>query len=362
MSEKILSVIVPSYNMEKYLPKCLGSLVVAPELMEGLEVIVVNDGSRDRTSEIAHEFATKWVETFKVIDKENGHYGSCVNAALKVATGKYVRILDADDYFDSTCFVGYLKWLDRVSKEWDPDCIVSDFRYVDGVGTETSLAHYGFPDGRVFTPNESLDFCGMNIGVHAVAHRLGILRLTGFHQTEGMPYSDTEWSFLPMFAVYKIAYFPQPVKCYLEGREGQTMSPSQLRANASKYVAIVKRIFEEYGHARAGDLPDRGKYCRHVVEDLVKWILSIYLLGAHGGAITTDVAKEFDEALRFHVPDVYRASEEFAASRMRFRYVKAWRENGYDDKALNFRIYRLYRTFVRFIRRWGVAQRWMGMA
>ena len=75
MREKILSIIVPSYNMEKYLPKCLGSLVVAPELMERLEVFVVNDGSKDRTSEIAHEFASKWPNTFRVVDKSNGHYG-----------------------------------------------------------------------------------------------------------------------------------------------------------------------------------------------------------------------------------------------------------------------------------------------
>ena len=85
MSAKILTVIVPSYNMEKYLPKCLGSLIVASELMERIEVIVVNDGSTDRTSEIAHEFAANYPQTFKVIDKSHGHYGSCINTALPIA-------------------------------------------------------------------------------------------------------------------------------------------------------------------------------------------------------------------------------------------------------------------------------------
>ena len=107
---KILTVIVPSYNMEKYLPKCLGSLVVAPELMERLEVLVVNDGSTDRTSDIAHEFATKYSNSFRVIDKANGHYGSCINAALRVAMGRYVKILDADDSFDPDEFSKFIEY------------------------------------------------------------------------------------------------------------------------------------------------------------------------------------------------------------------------------------------------------------
>ena len=119
----ILSVIVPSYNMEAYLPKCLGSLIVAPELMERLEVLVVNDGSKDRASEIAHEFASKWPQTFKVIDKENGHYGSCINAALPVFTGKYVRLLDADDAADTSGFATYLRRLEML----DADLVLTDY-------------------------------------------------------------------------------------------------------------------------------------------------------------------------------------------------------------------------------------------
>ena len=84
---KALTLIVPSYNMEKYLAKCCESVVVTPELMERLEVIVVNDGSTDKTSEIAHSFERRYPGTFRVIDKENGHYGSCVNRGLAEAKG-----------------------------------------------------------------------------------------------------------------------------------------------------------------------------------------------------------------------------------------------------------------------------------
>jgi len=349
---KLLSIIVPSYNMEKFLPKCLGSLIVDDaELLQLLDVIVVNDGSKDRTSEIAHEFERKYPGVFQVIDKSNGHYGSCVNAALPVARGKYVRLLDADDYFDTSVFAAYLKWLKDVSERWDPDCLVSDFSYVDKNYQLKSTTHYGFPCDRVFTPNESLEYTGVNIGVHAIAHKLSILRSTGFHQTEGVPYTDTEWSFLPMFAVKSIAYFPQSVKQYLVEREGQTMSQEQLAANASKYAMVVERILREYGCARAYFTSEIDRYCKYVVLELIKWVLSIYLLGDKNGALAKDVSSKLDLALKENAPDIYEETNSVTASRLKFHYIRQWRKCGYDDSGLTFITYRLYRKVVTGIRK-----------
>lgn len=99
--EKILTIVIPTYNMQDYLRRCLDSLIVPEEQMQHLEVLVVNDGSKDNSSAIAHEYQDKFPDTFRVIDKENGNYGSCVNRGLKEAAGTYFRILDADDWFDN---------------------------------------------------------------------------------------------------------------------------------------------------------------------------------------------------------------------------------------------------------------------
>ena len=88
---KILTIIIPTYNMEKYLRRCLDSLIIDEEGMKQLEVLVINDGSKDSSSQIAHEYQDKYPDTFRVIDKENGNYGSCINRGLKEATGKYVK-------------------------------------------------------------------------------------------------------------------------------------------------------------------------------------------------------------------------------------------------------------------------------
>ena len=83
---KVISILIPTYNMEKYLGRCLDSLLI--EEIDIVEVIVINDGSKDRSSEIAHSYEERFPNSFVVIDKENGNYGSCINAGLSRASGK----------------------------------------------------------------------------------------------------------------------------------------------------------------------------------------------------------------------------------------------------------------------------------
>ena len=99
--EKVLTVVIPTYNMERYLERCLSSLVISPGMMEELEVLVINDGSKDCSSEIGHSFEAQYPNTFRVIDKKNGNYGSCINRGLKEARGKYIKILDSFKVFNS---------------------------------------------------------------------------------------------------------------------------------------------------------------------------------------------------------------------------------------------------------------------
>ena len=124
---KILTIIIPTYNMEKYLRRCLDSLIIDEEGMKQLEVLVINDGSKDSSSQIAHEYQDKYPDTYRVIDKENGNYGSCINRGLKEATGKYVKVLDADDWFDTKNFRLYFSDLSKV----DVDLVVNDFVIVN---------------------------------------------------------------------------------------------------------------------------------------------------------------------------------------------------------------------------------------
>ncbi len=126
---KKLSIIIPVYNVENYLAKCLDS-VIYPDL-KGYEVIAVNDGSTDSSSNIAREYEKKYPEIIKVIDKENGGLGSARNAGLEVSQGEYVQFLDSDDWLADNAVP---EMLTEIEKGFDIG--IFDFAPVTELGRE----------------------------------------------------------------------------------------------------------------------------------------------------------------------------------------------------------------------------------
>jgi len=145
---KVLSVIVPTYNVEAYIGKCLDSLIVN---REDLEVLVIIDGSKDKSCEIAKTYQDKYPSIFKIIEKENGHYGSCVNVGLSLAQGKYVKILDADDFFNKDNFSSYLDF----AADSDADLLLSDSGVLKN-GESSVFYSFDIP-GNVLLSLERLD-------------------------------------------------------------------------------------------------------------------------------------------------------------------------------------------------------------
>ena len=108
--EKILTVVVPTYNAEKYLRDNLESFEI-PELMQDLEILIVNDGSTDHSLEIAREYAERYPDTYRVITKENGGHGSGINCGIEYALGTYFKVVDADDWVGREAFVSLVRTL-----------------------------------------------------------------------------------------------------------------------------------------------------------------------------------------------------------------------------------------------------------
>ena len=95
--EKVLTIAIPAYNASKFLPKCLQSLVDSNEL-ERMEVLVIDDGSKESQDEVVRPYIDRFPQSIQMIHKENGGHGSVINKAAEIATGKYLKILDADDW------------------------------------------------------------------------------------------------------------------------------------------------------------------------------------------------------------------------------------------------------------------------
>ena len=109
---KLLSFIIPSYNCEKYLDKCLASML-HPELLDQLEIIVVNDGSQDSTSTIAEKYVQDYPGTVRLINQENKGHGGALNTGCAAAQGKYLKVIDADDWVETQNLPAFLAFLDH---------------------------------------------------------------------------------------------------------------------------------------------------------------------------------------------------------------------------------------------------------
>ena len=241
---KILSVIIPTYNMERYLEKCLSSLVINDaELLSRLEVLVIIDGAIDRSSEIAHSYQAKYPYVFHVVDKENGNYGSCINKGLQIATGKYVKVLDADDSFDATNFEGYLRFLAGV----DVDMVITPYVIVDEEGRERRREMYDLPMDTILTWQQLTPaFKKKSLQMHAVTYKLQNLKEIHYQQTEGISYTDQEWIFTPLTTVNTAIAYPDIIYKYLVGRAGQTVSADVMKRNISHNEQCARRIIHDY--------------------------------------------------------------------------------------------------------------------
>lgn len=233
----LLSIIVPTYNMEAYLDKCLTSLIIGEansEQMQSIEVLVINDGSTDRSSEIAHRYEERYPDTFKVIDKENGHYGSCINVALPLAVGKYIKILDADDYMNTDLFCQYLKCLNRL----DVDLVFNNIDLVNRKNEKTGEWRLLLPERQVLA-FEEICKCTQDFFVHTFTYRTSFLRNIGYYQTEGIYYSDNDWVAKPMTAVSSAFYIPLNIYIYNKDREWQSTSIEVMSKSLGSLKTII---------------------------------------------------------------------------------------------------------------------------
>lgn len=326
MFGKILTVIVPSYNMEKYLPKCLGSLIVASDLMEKLEVLVVNDGSEDRTSEIAHKFESKYPQTFKVIDKTNGNYGSCINAALPKVTGFYVKVLDAGDYVETEPFAKSMRVLLREAErgEASVDMLIADYDRVDERGVAASRSDFGLGTEGRKSLSDVLESTP-RFEVHAIIYKTDNLRRINYHQTEGVSYTDTEWFIEPMVTVRWFYYLPQVVTHYLVGRTGQTMEPSTFAKNFQQVVEVAQNILSRYDSLMSIAETESLGYYQTQVRGMIRMIYGLGIWGWKGIGVTCNLS-DWDLHLAKTAELYDFASRICVKSRFfKFNYVDEWR-------------------------------------
>lgn len=240
---KILSIVIPTYNMQDYLRRCLDSLIVSEELMKQLEVLVINDGSKDNSSAIAHEYQDKYPDTFRVIDKENGGHGSCCNVGLSLACGKYIRFLDSDDWFDENDFPKFMNLLRQV----ECDLIQTDYVTDYVLKNVSSYNDYSLKSkNKKYLASEfPFDFKDSFVTIHRSTFRTDGLRKSGIVFTEKASFDDTALYILPFKTIKTIYCSDLHVYHYMIGREGQSVNGIDER-KVTMRINEFKKLVDDY--------------------------------------------------------------------------------------------------------------------
>lgn len=242
---KLLTLAISAYNMQEYLGKCLDS-VTRPDIPDTLEVIIVNDGSKDKTSEIAHQYEKRFNSIVHVIDKENGHYGSCINKALEVATGKYFRPLDADDWMNTDALVSLLSLLENN----DNDLIVTTHtNYLDN----NRVNHIKIPDSIIVNKQydlKTLDFQKEKIDcflkMHTMTYKTSILKNMSLKLSTGISYTDSEYCMFPLDKANSVIFYDLDLYQYNLSREGQTMQQSIITKSVKPFYLISMKMIDYF--------------------------------------------------------------------------------------------------------------------
>ncbi|MGI5850359.1 MAG: glycosyltransferase family 2 protein [Christensenellales bacterium] len=251
--DKVLSIIVPAYNADWCIEKCLFSFI-EESILESLEVIVVNDGSTDRTSEIAQRFVNKYPNTFRLINKENGGHGSGINAAVKIATGKYFKVIDADDWVITENLAPFLEDI----RDKNADVILTHFHTIDMItGRRQAFITKGITFGNVYTIN---DFAKGSNNVfrcatfHGITYNTKFYRYTGISLPEKVFYEDQEYATLPFSKVKTVLPIDLFLYQYLIGNCVQSVSDENQVRHIKDIKSVVLKIADAYN-----DNPDMPK-------------------------------------------------------------------------------------------------------
>lgn len=238
---KTLTFVIPSYNMENYLDRCIGSILSATDTSD-VEVLIVDDGSSDGTLAYAQKLEKAHPGIVRAIHQENKGHGGAVNTGISEATGMYIKVVDADDWVDPEAInVVLAKLRDQLKADEPLDMLVTNYVYdkVSKHHKHTVNFRKVMPSGRVISWDDLGHFgIAQYIIMHALTFRTEVVRQSGLKLPEHTFYVDFYYSYQPFPWVSRIEYLDVPFYHYFIGREGQSVQTDVMIRRVDQLVLV----------------------------------------------------------------------------------------------------------------------------
>ena len=262
---------------------CVNSLLPGGD---EVEIILINDGSKDSTPQIADRLAAEHPGIVKVIHKENGGHGSGVNAGIEHATGLYYKVVDSDDWVKEEAYDAILKKLgELIHSGYMIDMMISNFVYEKEGAKQGKVMRYkhALPEGKVFEWKDVGHFrTGQYILMHSVIYRTALLRECGLRLPEHTFYVDNLFVFEPLPYVKQMYYMDVNFYRYYIGREDQSVNEKVMIGRVDQQIRVNKLMMEYMCEHKPLIYPNRK--CKHYMLnylDIITTISSIILIRAN---------------------------------------------------------------------------------
>lgn len=262
---KVLTITVPSYNAENYLLETIPTMLSVSN-PEKLEIIIVNDGSKDNTLAVAQQLKENYPETIVIVDKENGGHGSTINAGIKIATGKYFKVVDADDWIESKNLNKLISYLEKCND----DEIISPFvKVYTDKNTEEVYSYKPKLNQKTYQYDEFLSEINELPKMHAICIKTEILQENNILIDENCFYVDLEYNVFPMPYIKTISYFELPIYRYRLGSPTQSVSMSSYIKNIKMHEKVLFALIHFYNSYQ-----NISKVQKNLLEDLISSVVT----------------------------------------------------------------------------------------
>lgn len=317
MSEKILTVTIPSYNTSKFIDKNLPSFLNL-EILDELEILIINDGSRDNTAEIAKKYENKYPNTIRLINKENGGHGSVVNKGIELSKGKYFKVVDGDDWVDTSNLGNLVNSLKTI----DADLVINPYYFVYENSRNKKEIKFEAPSYGKVLCFDSVCENYQKLPIHAITYKTSVLRENKIKVRENCFYEDNEYDLFPIPFIDTVVIFDYPIYYYLIAQKNQSVSDENTLKNSQMFYSVIQDCINRLDHNLDNMTDNKCDYIVRTILELIRSQYNIYLRNGDNPD-SYKLMKDFNESLKNKYPDYYGLVGQ------KYRYIKMIQNKNY---------------------------------
>ncbi len=306
--EKILSFVVPSYNSSKFMNTVISSFLEA-SVIDKLDIIIVNDGSTDDTAEKAGKFTEMYPDSVRLINQENKGHGGALNTGLFAARGKYVKVIDADDWVVTKNLPTFVEKLEKI----DSDVVLTHHYTIDVGNGNLKKKWMSYPEkfevpysfDEIMSSWKSFD---RSLTFHGITYNTEFYKENSISLSEHVFYEDHEYATIPCCLAKSVTPIDLFVYCYRIGDTAQSVSDENQLKRLSHTEKVLDRLISEYPNMNFTSDSQRRYYCQKAQGLLLSYLITSLLVEKDRKKGRETAFKEM-EKFRENLPLTYQMAE-----------------------------------------------------